>query len=468
MAELGATLFTMVLFAGAILCPLAVAASSLGLFAALIAISTHQVKRRHSAWKALAAEQGWTYTADELRGTYDGRHVRVRLVTRKTGKNSYTYTVTEVAGLPTGVHLSKQGWLQFGRDDILGDPRFDEAFQIRVDTPQGLACLDAPTRATLRSARGLGLVLSKGMVVSDRMEVLSTGPAVLERVRQVVQLAELLPVAGSDPTDRLREMLRSDPVPAMRARAVGALLKLRLDAPEGRAALSDPEPLIAMEAALHLQQGAVLCRVALEPAHSRPVRIKALRHLADLGQVRACTEAVSGLCAQEDPLFWDHAARVCLQVQLPGAVRPLAELVGGHIDPAQWGDAGVYQAQRAAAKRVAIALGRHADPSATEALLVLMRANDNSVRTKAIASLGAVGTAAEVRHIAPYTDAGLPGSALRRTARKAIQAIQERVGGEVGQLSLARAGPQEGALSEARSGGELALARDQRAQRTPS
>lgn len=354
-------------------------------------------RKRHASWRALAERQGWQYEPDHLTGTFCGRSVRVRVVAVRKGKYTNTGTSISVGGVPVGLSLEPRLAPLIPGPGV-GDPQFDFAFLVRLRAPDAVACVDESARtALLAASREHRFRVSDGRVVCEPRGVPQRGKRVLAWVEHVAGLAELLAPAGVDPADRLEAMAQQEPTRALRLDALDALAELRPDSPVVR-------------------------------------------------------EVVFELLSEDDAPGWVRAARLCRRVALPGAPEALLGLLRpGGIDPTAWSDAVVYRAQKEAAVVVAEALGGAEHPGVAEALLGLLAAPDIEVRVAAVTSLGAVGTVDAVRHIAPYMDTGLPASALRRAASAAVAAIQERAGGEAGQLSLAVA-----------PGGGLSLASDGR------
>ena len=134
---------------------------------AAIAIGRSVARAADEAWQAAGNRLGLRYTPIQkrlfgskeetnrhLRGTVDGRKVRVYTYTEGSGDSQTTYTAYQVGFPPLGLGLkiAPQGFWgkvkkAFGSQDIeVGDEQFDEAFLVKGDHPDQIAAFLTPSR----------------------------------------------------------------------------------------------------------------------------------------------------------------------------------------------------------------------------------------------------------------------------------------------------------------------------------
>jgi len=88
------------------------------------------------------------------------------------------------------------------------------------------------------------------------------------------------------------------------------------------------------------------------------------------------------------------------------------------------------------ARATAETLAKFPTPSARVGLLHLLHHADRSVVLAAIEGLRAIGTIDEVEHLLAFTEGWLADRKLKKSARDAIETIQEQVRAGAGSLSL--------------------------------
>lgn len=285
----------------------------------------------------------------------------------------------------------------------------------------------------------------------------------LEGLRELAAAAEALGEPG-DEGDRILLILRTDPSPAVRARALDLLLNSPVATTKeaARAALADlPGPEVTLAAAFQLgAEGGPHLERLLGPASSQLLRAWALDSIA----------------ARCDDATWARAARRGLADPAPdirsGVLRSMT--TRWLADSEELAIAALEDADphvRATAVRLFVA---HELGERQPVLFAKLSDPDTGVRREVIRALGAIGTAKAVERLVPIRTAG---GELGRLAADVIREIQVRLpGGERGTLSLSsddqsgRLSPavEGGALSPATESGALTLAQQSQAKKLTS
>lgn len=209
-----------------------------------------------------------------LYGRHHGVAVEVEYFQRSSGKSTAMYTRFRAHSGAFDVGLKpKQGlgetWrvLTGGQDYRVGDPAFDDAITV-TGAPRSLsAMLDERARTEV-----LALLLRRSAQVSDgvvsyetrgHLDEAADVAARLDALAQVAAQLARIPSALVDA--QLVDNMTKDPCPGVRLRC----LQLLADAPDAagiaQAALSDPDPVVRLQAALLLGESAIIA--AAEPAH---------------------------------------------------------------------------------------------------------------------------------------------------------------------------------------------------------
>lgn len=400
--------------------------------------------------------QSWTSAGDQVAGELDGTRVELVPVTVARGKSRVRYT-RYVAHGPRGDFAFKKqrAWEDLvqavaGQDLQVGDPVFDREVVVSGDADRITPLLDAATRERiltfLRSGPGTAQI---GVgVVSRQVQGRVPSAATAElRLREVKELAAVLGAAGGDERAALIRIVRADPLPGVRCRALRQLLKRHADAEveavlEG--ALRDPAAEVRLLAATGRGDLDVLLALAADRAVDHPVR------------TAASIEAEAVLPSSPPPRPPDPARIpdlervVAEETDVPlrtSALRCLAALAPERARAAHAGLVPDIVADALVAAATAPALlGRAAEPG----LLTLLGHADGDVRRAAAEALGLVGTVAAVAPLHRVGDERLGLTAAALAARRAIEQIQGRAErAEVGQLSLAAEAPLVGAVAVA-------------------
>ena len=334
------------------------------------------------------------------------------------------------------------------REVELGDRLFDGAFYVGGAPARVFAALDAATRARLLRLGGLGRVaLSRGELSLEVAQ--DDSLASFARVHAGLELA--LDVAArlaraADPTARLAENARADPIPLVRLRCLQVLMREFGEDPATHAvalaACSDPDPEVRLRAAsaCGAAGGPALLALAEDPSVGDAYAAAAV---AALGR-QLSLERASSLLERALRERRHETARSCvasLGAHGEPAVAPLARVLALRLDHV--------------ADAAARALGATGAASAESALLLALADPRGTGRLAAAEALAHVGSAAAVLPLKEVVARAGRGE-LARTARQSIAAIQSRLpGASPGQLSLAEGG--SGQLSLAEEGGRLSL-----------
>ncbi|MET0556499.1 MAG: HEAT repeat domain-containing protein [Vicinamibacteria bacterium] len=299
------------------------------------------------------------------------------------------------------------------RDLEVGDPAFDADLLLASAKPLlARALLDAETRAGLRAAFAGGYPLSVGRgALKATLRHASSGPGFdADTLRTLIALAHRLEPVRT-PELRLARIVRSDPLAAVRAAALGALLE---SAPRHqrtleavRAATKDADPAIRLRAAV--AQG----------AEGVPV-----------------LQALAGDAGCDDAIGAEAVTALGTRLPLEAAI------------------AAVDRAARGERLRTGLAavgvLTEKGSPTVEPVLVAALHAPDPTLAAAAASALGACGSVAAVPDLARAEERE---PAVRRAAREAVAAIQSRLTGATpGQVSLASGEAGQVGLADAADG----------------
>jgi HEAT repeat protein len=339
-----------------------------------------------------------------------------------------------------------------GKEIQIGDEAFDRALYIQGDERLLRALLDAETRRLLMDAfsRGIGfegtgdafnITLAAGSLHALFFDAVDSDPLPsVQTVRTLLDLATRLQ-EPSDPSARLAENRRGDPLPGVRREALRMMERAAPADPATRAEMEraageDPDGGVRLQAALWLgpEGKATLEALAVDGTVEDAVSARAIEELGERLAVvparRVLEESVSA-----GRVLTAAAIAVVLGRVGKAEAAPLAHALERASGPA--------------AVAVARALGRTGSPLGEPALLAALDRDDDALKAAAAAALGDVGSAGSIlplRELAQASRGRLRSAALDATGR-----IRARLtGADPGQLSLA-AGPD----------GHLALTEDE-------
>jgi hypothetical protein len=343
------------------------------------------------------------------------------------GKNKTRWYITEIAvgELPARFVLRREALLDVGSDEVIGDPVFDAAFRVDLGG-DGLPFLDAETRDVLRRSARFTL---GGQIL--RFEERSRWSA--ERVRGWVALADRL--GERDPALALRQMAMSDPAPRVRVRAMEELAARQPDEGVLAAGLEAESPLVRLGAAILLGRTRELADGLADVDDAD--RHRALGLLARRGTAEQVVVALASLAGAVPRPLWFAATEAARAHPTPAVLTAVVEALGRM--PA---DAFVVD-------RALVALTAAPDPTIEPWVLSFVPHADRS-REAALDWLAAHGTVAAVPVLDALIAASFPLTDARRDAERAKDAVQGRLVGSAGQLSLA-ADDARGGLAVARS-----------------
>ena len=369
-----------------------------------------------ATWSQIAVELGLERREGRRHaGTIDGFEVVVSFERSKSDGPSLHLEISGV--LPAWLSM----WPRHARAELetsgmgevleVGDPVFDEAFEVRGEEREVLATLDANTRAVLRGATNTDWILDRGVwrrtlhgvSGADLEQALDQGLAIVRALRGNDEVE----VWGRERAVQAIARLSSrDPVLGVRQRALAWLLAHERVHPATRAALEavcgDRDAGLQLIAARELGHLGTLARLA--EVASESLRLEALEHLVRY--------------APEDPLTLQTLERTLRKTH--EVDRPLREAALSLIEE--------------------LAL-----PGFEATLIALLDEHDDDLRVRVMRALGRVGSLKAVAALVPFREL-IVGFSLKDTAKEAIFEIQARLGG-----------PEHGSLSLADGGGELAL-----------
>lgn len=303
------------------------------------------------------------------------------------------------------------------RADVLtGDATFDARVWVTGDPAAILAVTDSATRRHVRRFTERGGTLRDGTFsLTVRLPDIATPKDVVDQMRALTDLAQRLEV-GADAAARLARNALHDPVAQVRVRCLELLAAQfashDVTRPTLRSALSDRDPLVRATAACHLGP------------EGRPVLLAIVAKAQTAASTLAM--AVQALGTELPP---DLLARL---LRLAGTRR--------HAELAQ---------------AVLEALPPSVGPAVAAEVLGFAQACPVDVQPLALATVGRIGSVAQVRDLRAITDDRQRPADVRRAARDAIAAIQARTGAAAGGLALAEDGA--GTISLATSDGRVSL-----------
>ena len=221
---------------------------------------------REAGFTELVVVDGQPYA----RGVFDGQAV---LAATHSGRmTTHTFSVPRAPGeRALSVSARPQGMRPGASDVTTGDATFDAAIHLTGAGSDIALLLDAPARAALREAVTVhGWRLEEGELRRDSVTVHELAAKAAAGARA----ARLLSIA--DPSERLARIATSDPVTAMRRRALRVLLSEHAGTDAAKrlqhlAATLDPDPALAGGLALAPAGGlAVVAEVDVESEDTQP------------------------------------------------------------------------------------------------------------------------------------------------------------------------------------------------------
>ncbi len=348
--------------------------------------------------------------------------------------------------VPASILLSSAA----ARLDRIGLPELEQA-----------AVLTAETRTLLRHFLQRGGQVRGGEVYME--EALEPGALDsadwqgAERLREVLDIARRLQLEPEQIADRLLSNLH-DPDPAARHTCLRMLIahcRERLDDRRLRALLTDPSPMVRLEAAAVLPDRDTLIALARQDAHIE-ARDHAIRRVDDDAFTAIALPVLhrAPVGAAEPGLLRlvaDQIAARRLAALLPPMGEALEAAAEWPVEVTGEGSAPEIQLRLWAVIGMIRAWKALAEPGA-ESGYVLRRYEGHAhetVQIEVIHALGAVGTPLSLPWLQGMARGLLRDAAIRRAAAAAIAAIRARAAAESGRLSVAEGG----GLSVAEGGG---------------
>jgi HEAT repeat protein len=433
-----------------------------------------RVQQQTDAWRQLGRKLGLEVQVSEhqrsLSGVVRGVPLRVdfaRQVVSTGDSVDVTYKTTFLAGgngkIPGNLALrsdtlirSVGRWLG-GRDEELGDQRFDALVELQGLDARTCAALSSVARQRLAWLVDAGGEIKQGMVVCEVADDLGQDLKLLEQIVQAIAaLGSELSVPSEQVPDRLAQNAQRDPSPEVRLKNFQFLLDSEVGTPRAlleataRALLADGHIPLRIMAARQLGLRAASALVALiRQAELEPgPRGEALRALGQSGSTElgsVVQEALNDASAELNCA----ALEVAAARQMSAFFEKIVELTRSELETV-----------RAAA---AAALRAFPGAATESALIALLGDRGVEVQQASAAALAEVGSVAAVEPLLQVAGASGRGPA-RQAARTAVARIQSRLGHvEAGRISLAEGQTFEGALtlvepSAPVAGGEVSLA----------
>lgn len=301
-------------------------------------------------------------------------------------------------------------------DVLTADPEFDPLVWVKGEAATIAASLDVGTRRLLQRFTRRGGSVEAGVLRAPGRLTRSVRPAqVVAEMRALVDLAQRLEV-GADAAAKLARNALHDPVAQVRARCL-ELLAAQFSShdvmrPTLRSALSDRDPLVRATAACHLGP------------EGRPVLLAIVAKAQTAASTLAM--AVRALGADLPPDLLARLLRLAGTRRHPGLTQALLEALPPTVGPAVAAE-----------------------------VLGFAQACPVDLRPLALATVGRIGSVAQVLDLRTIANERLRPNQVRRAARDAIAAIQARTGAAAGDLALAEAGA--GTISLATSDGRVSL-----------
>jgi hypothetical protein len=310
---------------------------------------------------------------------------------------------------------------------VTGDPDFDRQFQVRGPEDVARALLDVETRGALLALLAGPIPVRDLVMMEGELYAHPPGrvaPGGLDQLeRRVAALAAPLRMPA-DVARRLAETLLAERVAAARPLQLDALARHH---PE------HPATILAVREAL--------------PDRDPEMRLAAARALGPEGR-----DVLLAL-ARDAEVDASVAARAIEAVGSAAAASDFCSVLSATLAAARGSAPDAPLARKEAALACIAALVRSGEPAAERVLIEALACDDHDVRADAAVALGVVGTVASV---APLRDlAERYGGSLRRAAQQAVAAIQSRVAGARGDVSLPEV--EGGQVSLLAPGGEVSL-----------
>jgi HEAT repeat protein len=204
-------------------------------------------------------------------------------------------------------------------------------------------------------------------------------------------------------------------------------------------ALNDPFPELRLQGSLYFQDAEELAAIVKDETVDDGLRVHGLRRLVKEEPRQLALSVVERLLRSKKSKVVRAAVEAVSILKPEKAVALLQDLIPTAADET--------------AVAIAEALSRIEHPAREEAL----QRDEAEIRLSAVQALEQVGTITAVEPLLPFART-LSSSKLSRAARKAVDAIQARLGErEAGRLAVAEAHPQQGELSMAGEPGRLSL-----------
>lgn len=386
-----------------------------------------------------------------LGGVLDGVSVRVSVDGAGGGRHTRIAATTDV---PEGFAFRRREAPVSSSHDVTGDAAFDQAVALEGPRVAGMAILDAPLRRRIAEAVALGVRLEHSELVVRRPGVIGDGETLANIVRVVAELARRLADAHrADRVERLVNVATRDPESGVRVHALRILIDHYSDDPAARSALDRSLVDAAAEVRMMGASGVgpsgfeAMRSIANDATLPAAARASALDKLVTLFPRSQSAPALTKALDDQTTAARKIAIIALGKMRHAPALSRLVSLAGRAVEPEE---------QAALAQ----ALGRLGDPSAENALLGLLDAEDSSVRTASALALGRIGGRKSVAPLTPLA-ASVMGGELKKAAADAIDKIQARLaraGGAEGQLTMSDPDSEEGQVSLPVQDGALDLA----------
>lgn len=437
-------------------------------------------RQRVEVWQQAARAAGLTdveisgFMGWNTRMTGQAGPLRVRMESYQRGRQERGTRIV-IGGLRHGVYaltIRSEGFTSAiektlgERETVLGDEAFDRAAYLQGAPALIRALFDADTRRLLRpllegelrvsSARGVNKLDVRTSVSDNELQVEireslfgNTLDALPDALPMVLDLAKRI-ARPDDLAAAIAANTRREPLPAVRLANVQLLAK---EQPEHaatretlRAALSDDEPAVRLQAAILIGPDG---RPALVEFATRD-NVKdgiAARAITALGADFPASLAIERL-QRARAANQVHTARACIDAigiaRTPEAIEALASVLADGLEELAVGGAR--------------ALGAAPSEVAERALARALGHDAAQVRLAAAEALGRIGTPLAVPPLRECAAAHTFDSALRRATRQAIAEIQARVSGaSPGQLSLATGDAGQVSLVQEDQRGQVSL-----------
>lgn len=449
-----------------------------------------RVEERVDAWQGAARVLGLSYTPSpdpyrksecSIHGVLHG--VPVRLDTKQlqasSAETSYQVHHFSAGGdgqIPARLLVREESVLRSlglrGRDERVGDERFDDAVELPGMDAYVCAALSADARTQLTALIELGGSVEQGQIhyelpASDEQD----RPWLIRQLRALAELGQLLSVSAESLHERLAQNALRDPSPGVRQLNLRWLADPHTRTPAAvleataRALLVDADAAVRLLAAQQLgPAGAPVLRALLSDAQQKAaLRVGALRALdscAEFDPGGAPDNAGAlGIPLLECLLGAGPPELTCAALSIV-ATRQLSSLFEALVACASNPQEQVRSAAASALSQVVLARAEQA-LLREQALVRLLADPSAEVQRAGAEALGAVGSVRVVEPLLRLADS-LGVASPRQAARGAIGRIQSRLGNvEAGRVSLADASELRGAVdvvrSEAAEGGELSL-----------